>query len=144
MFEAFNVGPDDADHTDPAVASERHRLFAPNIWPAEDPALRPALVAYFAEVRGVARVLTHVMAVALGLPERYFRAFTTHSTDTLRVVHYETQPGDPEPTDGQIGMGAHTDYGIVTVLYGDAVPACRSSVPTTPGTTSYRRPAPSS
>ncbi|HEY3484621.1 MAG TPA: 2OG-Fe(II) oxygenase family protein, partial [Ilumatobacteraceae bacterium] len=34
----------------------------------------------------------------------------------------ETAPGDPDPLDGQMGMGAHTDYGIVTVLYADPVP----------------------
>jgi len=125
LFEAFNIGPDDADDADdadPAVTAERHRLFAPNIWPDAPASLRPALVTYFAAVRRVSHMLTDVMAVALGLPDRYFRSFTTHSTDTLRVVHYETQPGDAEPLEGQVGMGAHTDYGIVTVLYADAVP----------------------
>ena len=33
LFEAFNIGPDEVDEDDPAIAVERHRLFAPNIWP---------------------------------------------------------------------------------------------------------------
>ena len=45
LFEAFNIGPDDVDEADPFIAAERHRLFAPNMWPAEVPALRSALVA---------------------------------------------------------------------------------------------------
>jgi isopenicillin N synthase-like dioxygenase len=73
-------------------------------------------------VRSVAHTLLDVFAAALSLPEGYFAPFATHSTDTLRVNHYETAPGDPDPLDGQVGMGAHTDYGIVTVLYGDQVP----------------------
>ena len=63
-----------------------------------------------------------MFAVALGLADGWFRPFVTHSTDTLRTIHYETHPGDPDPLDGQVGMGAHTDYGIVTVLYADPVP----------------------
>lgn len=122
LFEAFNIGPDGAERDDPAVGTERDRLFAPNIWPAAAPGLRSALVAYFAEVRRVAHLLTDVFALALGLPEGWFAASTDHSTDTLRVVHYETAPGDPEPAEGQVGMGAHSDYGICTVLYADPVP----------------------
>ena len=122
LFEAFNIGPDAVDETDPTVAVERDRLFAPNIWPDRPASLRPALVAYLAEVRRVADVLLDVFAVALGLPDGWFRPFTTHSTDTLRTIHYETHPGDADPLDGQLGMGAHTDYGIVTVLYADQVP----------------------
>lgn len=122
LFEAFNLGPEHPDLDNPAVAVERHRLFAPNIWPDEPASLRPALVAYWDEVRRVADVLTDIFALALGMPPGYFAPFTGHSTDTMRVVNYETAPGDPDPLDGQMGMGAHTDYGIVTVLYGEAVP----------------------
>jgi len=122
LFEAFNIGPDVVDETDPAIAVERHRLFAENIWPTETPSLRPALVAYMAESRRVADTLLDAFAVALGMPEGFFHPFTTHSTDTIRVNHYRTAPGDPEPAPGQVGMGEHTDYGIVTVLYADPVP----------------------
>jgi isopenicillin N synthase-like dioxygenase len=122
LFEAFNIGPDAPDLTDSAVAAERHRLFAPNLWPDEVPGLRSALVAYMAEVRRVADVLTGLFAVALGLADEFFAAFTRHSTDTLRVNHYRTSPGDPDPAGQQLGMGEHTDYGIVTVLYAESVP----------------------
>ena len=122
LFEAFNIGPDSVDLGDPAVAVERHRLFAANIWPPEPADLRPALVAYMAAARGVADRLLALFAVALGMPDGWFAAFTTHSTDTLRVNHYRTAPGDPDPLDQQLGMGEHTDYGIVTVLYADPVP----------------------
>lgn len=122
LFEAFNIGPDVVDLTDAAVAAERHRIFAPNIWPERPASLRPALTTYFAAVAELARTLTDVFALALGLPDRYFRAFSRHSTDTMRVINYERRSGDPEPATGQMRMGAHTDYGILTVLYADAVP----------------------
>jgi isopenicillin N synthase-like dioxygenase len=121
LFEAFNIGPDEVDDSDPAIVVERHRWFAPNVWPDEVPTLRPALVRYMAAARGVADQLMAVFARALGLPDGWFASFTTHSTDTLRVVHYETQPGDPDPAPGQVGMGEHTDYGMCTVLWAEAV-----------------------
>ena len=118
LFEAFNIGP---EHRPPGVPADRPE-FAPNIWPERPAVLREALVAYFTEVAALARRITSVMAVALGLDVRFFINTTDRSTDTLRVNHYERASGEPDPAVGQQRMGAHTDYGIVTVLYADRVP----------------------
>ena len=121
LFEAFNVGPDvvldDAWHR-----AAPHDFFAPNIWPEAMPALRGAVTRYFAEAERVALTLTEIFALALGLPEGWFRPFVERSTLTLRVINYERRPGDQPPEEGQMRMGAHTDYGVVTVLLADAVP----------------------
>jgi isopenicillin N synthase-like dioxygenase len=122
LFEAFNIGEDAVDESDPFYAAERHRLFAPNIWPDEPAALRPALVAYFAAVREVALALTDVFAPALRLPDGWFRPFVDRSTTTMRVNNYERRATDGPPLAGQQRMGAHTDYGVVPVLYADPVP----------------------
>ena len=121
LFEAFNIGEDSVDDSDPFYAAERHRLFAPNIWPDHPPSLRPALVAYFAAVREVALTLTDVFAPALGLADGWFRPFVDRSTTTMRVNNYERRADDGDPLPGQQRMGAHTDYGVVTVLYADQV-----------------------
>lgn len=122
LFEAYNIGDEHVPEDDPWYAAECHRLFAPNLWPSSCPALRPALVDYFDAARSVALTLTDVFAVALGMGEGWFRPFVERSTTTLRVNHYERRPGTPPPEQGQMRMGAHTDYGIVTVLWADAVP----------------------
>ena len=122
LFEAFNIGPEFPDLNDPAVSCERHRHFAVNIWPSQPSELRPALLDYWDEVSRVSHTLLDVFAAALDLPEHWFDGYVSHSTDTMRVIHYQTVPGDPDPADGQQGMGAHTDYGILTVLFADAVP----------------------
>jgi isopenicillin N synthase-like dioxygenase len=119
LFEAFNLGPDDVDPKSPFASTP---FFAANIWPTEPAALRPALIAYFAEVRALAHRLTGLFASALSLSSQFFEPFTDHSTDTLRVNHYERLRTDDDPAADQLGMGAHTDYGIVTVLYADQVP----------------------
>jgi isopenicillin N synthase-like dioxygenase len=121
LLEAFNVGPDlvpdDAWHREAP-----YDFFAPNIWPSEMPALRRAVTRYFAEAERVGLLLTEVFALALGLGEGWFRPHVERSTLTLRMINYERRPGDPEPEAGQMRMGAHTDYGVVTVLLADPVP----------------------
>jgi isopenicillin N synthase-like dioxygenase len=123
LFEAFNIGPDAVPDT-PECQARIHDLFAPNIWPdgAGSDIIRAHIVSYFDAAAAKARVLTSIFAVALGLDEDFFALRTTHSTDTLRINHYMRDAGDPDPVEGQMRMGAHTDYGIVTVLYADAVP----------------------
>jgi isopenicillin N synthase-like dioxygenase len=118
LFEAFNIGPDKVPEGVPVDRPE----FAANIWPERPAHLRDALLPYFAEVAALARRITSVMAVALGLGATFFDDKTDHSTDTLRVNHYERGAGEPAPLPGQQRMGAHTDYGIVTVLHADRVP----------------------
>jgi isopenicillin N synthase-like dioxygenase len=122
LFEAFNIGEDDIDDSEPFYAAERHRLFAPNIWPVGVPGFRPALTTYFAAVRRVALTLTDVFARALHLPDDWFVPFVDRSTTTLRTINYEQRAGDESPQPGQQRMGAHTDYGIVTVLWSDGAP----------------------
>lgn len=121
LFEAFNIGEDDVDCGNPFYAAQRHGVFAPNIWPAEPVELRSALVAYFQAARQVALTLTEVFAVALGLVDGWFAPFVDRSTTTMRTIRYERRAGEGDPLPGQQRMGAHTDYGIVTVLYAEQV-----------------------
>ena len=121
LFEAFNIGEDEIDDTDPFYATQRNGVFAPNIWPAEPTDLHRALVDYFRSARQVALTLTEIFAAALGLPEGWFAPYVDRSTTTMRAIRYEHRTGDATPVDGQQRMGAHTDYGIVTVLYADPV-----------------------
>lgn len=119
LFEAFNVGASVADF--PHVAGLDPVVYAANIWPAEPTGFETAVARWFAAAGRVARTMTEIFAVALGLPDRYFDAYTDHSIDVLRINHYDV-PAGIELADGQLGMGAHTDYGIVTILWADPVP----------------------
>lgn len=122
LFEAFNIGEDEVDDTDPFYAAERHRFFAPNVWPASSAGFRDALVAYFREARRVALTLTEVFAPALGLEPGWFRPFVDRSTTTMRTINYEALDGGDRSRSEPLGMGAHTDYGVVTVLWSDGRP----------------------
>ena len=65
--------------------------------------------------------MTEIFSVALGLPADHLGRSTGHSIDVLRLNHYDV-PDDVVIEDAHMGMGAHTDYGIVTVLRADEVP----------------------
>lgn len=126
LLEAFIVGPEHPDLDDPAVASQRDGVFAPNRWPvdADGPIdeVRAPLVAYFDAVGALARRLTELFARALDLPVDFFADKVDHSTETMRLNHYDRGLDDPDPLPDQGWLGAHTDYGIVTVLHADPVP----------------------
>ncbi|HEY0520605.1 MAG TPA: 2-oxoglutarate and iron-dependent oxygenase domain-containing protein, partial [Ilumatobacteraceae bacterium] len=121
LFEAFNIGDDDVDYCDAFYAAQRRGAFAPNIWPDDVPVLRRSLVEYFRAARAVALTMTEIFAAALQLPAGWFTPFVDRSTTTMRAIRYERRSNDSEPLPEQQRMGAHTDYGIVTVLYAEPV-----------------------
>jgi isopenicillin N synthase-like dioxygenase len=121
LFEAFNIGADEYPDT-PYFTDERDRLFAPNIWPNRPEGLRETWNEYFAAARTVAHRLTSIFAVALDLPPDYFEDKTDRSIDVFRSNYYSRDANEPPPAEQQMRMGAHTDYGICTVLFADPVP----------------------
>lgn len=118
LFEAFNVGAcaDDFPHLelDPVV-------YAANVWPEEPASFAADVTTWFRAAGDLARTMEEVFALALGLPSGWFTTSTDHSIDVLRLVNYAVPEGTPVLPD-QLGMGAHTDYGMVTILWADPVP----------------------
>jgi isopenicillin N synthase-like dioxygenase len=121
FFEAFNVGLAQSDF--PGVAVDPVH-YAENVWPAvvHAPTFQGKVEAYFGEAGRVARTMTRIFADALGLAPDFFEPFTDHSLDVLRMNNYALPEGTSVTLDGDLtGMGEHTDYGIVTILWADQV-----------------------
>jgi isopenicillin N synthase-like dioxygenase len=118
FFEAFNIGSQAGDFPDLDLSDAEYPA---NVWPAVD-GFRPAIEAYYAEAARVARTLTRVFADALGMPTEHFVPFTDHSLDVMRMNNYALPEGTVDLDGDLTGMGEHTDYGIVTVLWADQVP----------------------
>ncbi len=116
LFEAFNVGRS-ADDFPGRNLDELQ--YAPNLWPLRPASFEPGVMAWFEEAARVAREITSVMAVALGLAPDFFAGYQDHALEVLRMNNYRAPEGETTLEEGQIGMGAHTDYGIVTVLWAD-------------------------
>lgn len=123
-FEAYNVGTMAAAYPQLSLPAP---IYADNLWPLSNAGFdgerfRDAVRTYFAEAGRVARTLCRIFADALGVDPQLFAGVTDHSIDVLRMNHYALPPGSVVGDAAPTGMGAHTDYGIVTVLWADAVP----------------------
>ncbi len=91
----------------------------PNQWPDETlvPGFRAACEAYSAAMVKVALRLMGLFANALGMARHDFDGYMRDPTCTTRLLHYPPQPVSAAP--GQIGCGAHTDWGALTLLAQD-------------------------
>jgi isopenicillin N synthase-like dioxygenase len=119
FFEAYNVGRSVDDH--PHVPADVAQHYAANTWPAVD-GFEANVTAYFAEAERVAVTMTTIFAAALGVPSGFFDDLTDHSISLLRMNNYALPEGTDVTLDGDLtGMGEHTDYGIVTILWADQV-----------------------
>ena len=98
---------------DPVIDQE---WFVPNVFPAEVPRMEPVLREYMRVMRKLADELLSLCAVALGLDADFFAPSTTHPTDNLLLNWYPalTHVGPPLPD--QFRVGAHTDWGPLTLL----------------------------
>ena len=91
--------------------------FAPNLWPVRPVALRPALQAYWHELDRVAQSLCRIFAEALDLAPDFFDDKVDRHISQLRIMHYP--PPQVAPLPGQLRAGAHSDLGMMTLLYSD-------------------------
>lgn len=110
--EAFNVGLEMAEDDPRVLAGEPFR--APNVWP-DMPGFRETLLAYYDAVWRLSVDLHAAIATDLGLAPDYFAPHFDAPLATLRVLSYPAASG----AQGEIGAGAHTDYGSVTLLMTD-------------------------
>ncbi|WP_455373369.1 isopenicillin N synthase family dioxygenase [Limibacillus halophilus] len=94
-------------------------LHGPNLWPARPFELRPAVEAYMAGAARAGHALMEGISLSLGLPAGYFaRSYTAEPTILFRIFHYPARW--PSEWGETWGAGAHSDYGLLTLLAQDA------------------------
>jgi isopenicillin N synthase-like dioxygenase len=120
LKEFYHIGrdgwPDDAYHS----SEEGRRYFIPNIWPSEPKGFREAAAAYYAEMEKVVGLLMRLTALALNRDEHFFDDKIDKHITAVRLNFYPEQTTAPKP--GQLRAGAHTDFGVFTILNGENVP----------------------
>lgn len=94
-------------------------LQGPNCWPPEEwvPGFRSAMTAYFQAVLALGDRVLERLAIALDMPPGFFVDKFDRSIATLRPLHYSASDAS-----GDIGAGAHTDFGATTLLLTDEQP----------------------
>lgn len=116
LKETLDTGIDHAsDHPEVLKGTPLH---GPNQLPST-PGFKAAYDAYFAEAIEAAERMMRAMALALDLPSEYFLSLG-ETIYNLRLIHYPKQE-TVQPLAGQMGCGAHTDYGSITLLSDDGV-----------------------
>ncbi len=120
LKEFFAIGPVDVPDEAYYRRPEAYPSFAPNLWPERPAELRAVWTEYYRAMEGLAARLMRLFALALDLPEAFFRDKTDRHISGIRANHYPEQVEPPAP--GQIRAGAHTDYGAVTILLPENVP----------------------
>jgi len=117
LKEVWDIGLDlPGDHPLVAAGTPMH---GPNPWPDDMRWFRAPVEAFYDAARALTERLLAGMALALGLDEHAFRPFHRVPIATMRLLHYPPRP--TELLEGQLGAGAHTDWGAVTVLAQDDV-----------------------
>ncbi len=110
LKESFSVGADDT------TAPLDGYWFQRNVFPAEVPALEPAVTQYLHTMKTLADELLRLCGTALGLEPDFFTRHTQHATHTMNINWYPPMGVTGAPEDGQYRIGPHTDFGTVTIL----------------------------
>jgi isopenicillin N synthase-like dioxygenase len=118
--ETFSFGRELAD--DHWLMRERAPFEGPNQWPAsadgfDAEAFRLQMEAYREAMIGLGGELCGLLAASLGLGEDYFADALADPNANVRLLHYPPQPS--QAAADRLGCGAHTDWGLITILLQD-------------------------
>ncbi|KAG2327993.1 hypothetical protein Bca52824_010721 [Brassica carinata] len=108
-------GPKDDPHGDKP-------FYSPNTWPDPDllPGWRETMGKYHQEALKVCKSISRILALALDLDVDYFDTpeMLGNPIAVMRLLHYE---GKSDPSRGIYACGAHSDFGMMTLLATDGV-----------------------
>ncbi len=95
--------------------------FQPNLLPASPAGYARVARDYFGAMEALSQRMLHLFAHALELEPAFFADKFTHHASVMRVLNYPDQSGIVLAP-GQLRSGAHTDFGILTLLLADDAP----------------------
>ena len=111
IYFGTELGPDD---TRVRAGLPLHGM---NLYPPV-PGFRAALLAYIDKVTALGQTLLSGIAIGLGLGRDYFlEHYTRDPTVLFRIFNYPPATETPDA----LGVGEHTDYGLLTLLRQDEV-----------------------
>ncbi|QNS08001.1 isopenicillin N synthase family dioxygenase [Streptomyces xanthii] len=116
--DQLDIGAERPAHVPGAGEPPYWWLQGPNQWPDDLPELRTAALRWVERLSGVAEKLLHELLTAIGAdPAFYDGIFGRHAHPHLKLVRYPGGSGDGAAQ----GVGAHKDYGFLTLLLQDQV-----------------------
>jgi polar amino acid transport system ATP-binding protein len=116
--EGLYLGSELSD--DHPLVRARTPLHGRNVFPSV-PGLREAVLAYLAALTRLGHALMEGIALSLGLDSTYFAdRYTADPLILFRIFNYPSRPA-PVGADVRWGVGEHSDYGLLTILWQDDV-----------------------
>lgn len=114
LYLGSELGPDHPRVRDGVI------LHGANLWP-DIPGFRATVLAYMAALEALGHALMRGCALGLDLQEDWFAEHGTR--DPLLLLRFFNYPARPVPADvpASWGVGEHTDYGLLTMLWQDDV-----------------------
>ncbi|KAM0745964.1 Clavaminate synthase-like protein [Meredithblackwellia eburnea MCA 4105] len=118
LHEAFDIGSD-------SQSFSAEKKTSGNQYPPEEdlPGFKKAIEDTWDSIMALGQRLFPIFALALDLPEDYFKPYLTNPGSVMRILHYPSQPQEGPIDPKEIGIGAHTDYECFTLLVQDEVEA---------------------
>ncbi|WP_353533910.1 2-oxoglutarate and iron-dependent oxygenase domain-containing protein [Cognatishimia sp. WU-CL00825] len=113
LKECYDLGPETPEATTP--------FFGANQWPEATtlPRFQKVIYDYHQAMRALSMQLLRGIALSLDLEADYFEPKMQNAISIQRLLHYPPQHGKID--ESVMGIGAHTDYGNLTVLAQDDV-----------------------
>ncbi|ORY18404.1 2OG-Fe(II) oxygenase [Clohesyomyces aquaticus] len=106
--ECFFIGQEDA-------FVESAGFFGPNVWPnLPDDDFRNPVWSYYQKTRDLGKIIWTILIEGLGQPAALVDEFAKRPVVPMKMIRY---PPHSTTRPGQFGIGAHTDFGGVTILF---------------------------
>jgi isopenicillin N synthase-like dioxygenase len=90
-----------------------------SLWPDDLAGFREALEAYNQAMRALGLHVSRLVSLSLGMPLNHFDNTFDPQKSPLRILRYPPHPKETEFN--QLGAGAHTDWGWMTLLAQDSL-----------------------
>ncbi|KAJ7155226.1 thymine dioxygenase [Mycena filopes] len=95
----------------------------PNIWLPDGvlPGFKETCLDFYWLCHEVEKNILRALAVGLAIPEDYFLQYHAAADNQLRLLHYPSVPAEALAADKIARIGAHSDFGSITLLLQDDV-----------------------
>ncbi|THH31050.1 hypothetical protein EUX98_g3137 [Antrodiella citrinella] len=107
----------------------------PNIWLPDGvlPGFNDACLDFYWACREIELTFFRALALGLNVPEDYFVQYHQVADNQLRLLRYPSVPAASLEKDEIIRIGAHSDFGTITLLLQDKVGGLEIEDPNQPG-----------
>jgi isopenicillin N synthase-like dioxygenase len=92
-----------------------------NNWPENNPEFRKLMMEFYNVCHDLNAKVMDAIGIGLGLNSGFFEKFVDAKENNMRLLHYPKVESKVLENPNQSRIGAHTDYGTITLLFQDSV-----------------------